>query len=78
MNKAIEKTKLIIEALRYAQKHNLDISSREDVKKILEDIDPQSSSEEDIKVFMGLLQDTGTFIDKMNSEKDKEKTNLPN
>lgn len=61
---AIKKTEQVIDALSYAREHNLDIQNKEDVKKILEVINPESSSEEDTGAFMKLLQAANTLIEK--------------
>jgi hypothetical protein len=41
----------------------LDISSIADVKKILEEIDPEHSSEEEVTGFMKLLQAVNSLIE---------------
>ena len=61
---AVKKTELVIEALSYAQEHNLNIQNKDDVKKILENIDPEHSSEEYIEEFMKLLQAANALIEK--------------
>ena len=76
-DKAVEKTELIINAMDYALKHKLDISKEDDVKKILEDIDPEHTSEEEVKEFMSLLQDTDTFME-MTEKNRHKKFDLPN
>ena len=61
---AIKKTEQAINALSYAHEHNMDIQNKDDVKKILEAIDVEHSSEGDAEEFMGLLQATNTLIEK--------------
>lgn len=61
---AIKKTEQVIDALSYAHEHNLDIQNKDDVKKILEVIDPEHSSEEDAEEFMKLLQAANALIEK--------------
>ena len=61
---AIEKTELVINALSYAHEHNLNIQNKDDVKKILEVIDPDHSSEEEVEAFMKLLQAANSLIEK--------------
>ena len=60
----IKKTEQIIDALSYAHEHNLDIQNKDDVKKILEVIDPEHSGEEDAEKFMKLLQAANSLIEK--------------
>lgn len=74
----IEKTELVINALDYANKHDLNINNKEDVRKIAEAIDPEHVSNEDIEELMKLLQATDTFMDMEAAKKETEKTNLPN
>ena len=77
MDKAVEKTELIIKALDYAHTNNLDINNMADVKKILEAIDLVPVSEAEIEEFMNLLQNADTFMD-MTAKEKEEKTDLPN
>jgi DNA-binding transcriptional regulator/RsmH inhibitor MraZ len=60
----IAKTEQVINALSYAHEHNLDIQNKDDVKKILEVIDSEHSSEEDAEAFMKLLQAANALIEK--------------
>ena len=60
----IEKTEQVINVLSYAHEHNLDIQNKDNVKKILEVIDPEHSSEEDMETFMQLLQEVNALIEK--------------
>lgn len=53
---AVEKSKLVVDALAYANTNNLDIKNKEDVAKILQTLDPEHTSEEDVEEFMKLLQ----------------------
>lgn len=77
MDKTVEKTELLINALDYAHTHNLDINNKDDVKKILEALDPSHMSEDHVEAFMRLLQDTDTFME-MTIKKKSEKVRLPN
>ncbi len=77
MDKPTEKAALVINALDYARTHNLEINNKQDVKKILEALDPLHTSEEEVKEFMKLLQDTDTLMEMIDKNK-TEKTNLPN
>lgn len=77
MDKAVEKTELVIKALEYAHSQNLDINNKDDVKKIVEVLDPEHTSEIEIEEFMNLLQNADTFMD-MTARQKTEKTNLPN
>lgn len=74
MNKTvINKSELVIDALQYAHDHKLDINNKDDVRKILEILDPDHK--ENIDEFTELLKTSDTFMEM--TAKDK-KTNLPN
>ncbi|HZE86993.1 MAG TPA: hypothetical protein VE090_02180 [Methylomirabilota bacterium] len=77
MDKAVEKTELVIKALEYAHTNKLDINKTEDVKKILEIFDPAHISEAEVDEFMNLLQNADTFMD-MTARQKTEKSDLPN
>ena len=74
-SQTVEITELIINALDYALTHNLDINNKDDVKKMLEVIDPQRTIELD--EFMKLLQDADTHME-MSARKLIKKTDLSN
>lgn len=59
----IEKTEQVIKALGYAQEHNLNIQNVDDVKKILEVIDPENVTDENVTEFMKLLQGSDSLIE---------------
>lgn len=61
---AIKKTEQVIDALSYAHENNMDIQNKDDVKKILEAIHAEKSSEADTEEFMRLLQATNALIEK--------------
>lgn len=61
-DQTVEKTELVIKALDYAHTNNLDIKNKEDVKKIIETLDSEHSSDEGIEEFMKLLQGADTLI----------------
>ncbi len=71
-----EKSELVIDILKYAHEHKLDIGNRNDVKEMLEVLNPNYS--EDVDEFMELLKSADTFMDMTAKEKEPEKTNLPN
>lgn len=77
-DKAVKKTELIIKALDYAQKHELDINDRSHVKKILETFDPDHTASKDVDEFMKLLQNADTFMEMTAKKKQSEETKLPN
>ena len=60
----IEKTEQVIKVLSYAQEHNLDIQDIDDVKKILEVIDPENVNDENVTELMKLLQEANNLIEK--------------
>lgn len=70
-----EKSELVIDALAYANEHNLDINNKDDVKKILEAL---NAGDENIEEFMNLLQHADVFMEMKAKEKESEKTDLPN
>lgn len=74
----IEKTELVIKALEYAHEHNLDVNNKTDVKKILEQLDPQHISNDEVKEFMRLLQNADMFMEVTAFKKERKKTELPN
>ncbi len=53
---AVKMSELVVDALAYAHTNNLDIKNKEDVTKILQALDPEHTSEEDVEKFMALLQ----------------------
>lgn len=76
-NRATEKTELVIKALDYAHKHNLDINDKAAIKKILEQVDPEHTDEHDVDEFMLLLQNADMFME-MTAKKKFEQNDLPN
>ena len=58
----IKKTELVIDALSYAHKNELDINNESDVKEIFKAVDPENANETDILEFMSLLQATNNLI----------------
>ncbi len=70
---AVEKTELVVDALAYANTNNLDIKNKEDVGKILQALDPEHSSQEDVEEFMKLLQGADDLIQA--DVEHREKTN---
>ncbi len=77
-DKAVEKTELVVDALSYAHKNSLNINNKDDVKKILEVLDPQHMSDEEVEEFMKLLQNADTFMEITVTKKESKKTDLPN
>ncbi len=74
-NVAIEKFGLVIDALTYAHENNLDINSKEDVKKILLALEHDQVNDEEVDEFMLLLQAGNMFIEK---DAQKRKTSMLN
>lgn len=60
MDDATKKSELVIDALQYAHDHGLDIDNLEEVKKILEVLDPDHK--EDATKFAELLKTSETFM----------------
>ena len=73
-DQVLEKSKLVTSALEYAHDNSLNISNRDDVKKILDALD---AGDENVEEFMNLLQNAEAFTDMTTREVDK-KSNLPN
>lgn len=72
----LSKSELVVDALQYAHDHDLDINSKEDVKKILEVLDPDHH--EDIDEFMELLSTSDTFLGMKAKNNVHSKTNQSN
>lgn len=70
---AVEKSELIITAMSYAQKHKLDLNKKDDVKKILEAIDPGHTNEKEVDEFFELLQNADKFLTMKAARKSKER-----
>lgn len=71
-----EKSELVIDALQYAHDHNLDINNKDDVRKILEAIDPEHT--ENVDEFAELLKNADAFMEMTVKEKEPKKEDLPN
>lgn len=71
-----QKSELVIDALQYAHDHKLDINNRDDVRKILEALDPMHT--ENVDGFIELLKTSDTFMGMDAREKESKKTDLPN
>ena len=61
-DQVIKKTELVIDALSYAHKNELDINNESDVKEILKAVDPENADNTDVVEFMGLLQATNNLM----------------
>ncbi len=72
----VQKSELVIDALRYAHDHKLDINDKADVQKILDVLDPEHK--EDFDAFMEILKTSDTFMGMTAREKESKKTDLPN
>lgn len=70
-----KKSELVIDALQYAHDHNLDIDNIDDVKKILEVLDPEHK--ENVAEFAELLTTSDTFMG-MKARDLKAEDKLPN
>ncbi|HUD44419.1 MAG TPA: hypothetical protein VMR41_02660 [Patescibacteria group bacterium] len=60
----VEKTELVIKALNYAHDNNLDIHSKEDVVKILQALDPEHTSDNEVEEFTMLLHASYSLMKK--------------
>lgn len=77
-DQAVKKTELIIKALSFAQDNKLDVNNLEDVKKIIQGIDPQNQENLAPEEFQLLLKDSDTFLE-MTATEDKSQTEkMPN
>jgi phosphoribosylpyrophosphate synthetase len=72
----VKKSELVIEALQYAHDHNLNINVSEDVRKILEVLDPEHK--ENIDEFMDLLKTSDVFMGMKAKEIKAKEPQLPN
>jgi hypothetical protein len=57
-----DKSELYMKALEYAKEHDLDINNREDVKTIVEAVDPDHSNEKEIDAFAYQLKNVTMFL----------------
>jgi hypothetical protein len=76
--KANKVTELMINAIDNAQTHKLDLNNKDDLKKILEAIDPQQDSGVDLNEFENLIQNADKFIETSAFRIDRKKSGLPN
>lgn len=70
-----KKSELVIDALQYAHNHNLDINNIDDVKKILDALDPEHI--ENAAEFTEILKTSDTFMG-MKARDLKEEDKLTN
>jgi hypothetical protein len=70
-----ESAKLVLDVYDYALDHNLDIKSKEDVKKILEELNPEHASNEAVEAIMPMLSVTDTLIKKDLTGRKKQSIN---
>lgn len=72
----VNKSELVIDALQYAHDNNLDINNKDDVRKILEVLDPEHK--ENIDEFMELLKTSDVFMGMKAKEIKTKEPQLPN
>lgn len=72
----LKKSELVIDALQYAHDHNLDINNKDEVKIILDAIDPEHN--ENVDEFMELLKTSDVYMGMKARENEDKKSNLPN
>ena len=72
----INKSELVIDALQYAHDHNLDIANKDDVRKILEVLDPEHK--EDVVAFTELLKTSDVFMGMETKKIEDKKPDLVN
>lgn len=77
-DQAVKKTELIIKALSFAQDNKLDVNNLEDVKKIIQGIDPQNQENLAPEEFQLLLKDSDTFLEMTVAEDKSQKEKMPN
>ena len=70
------KSELVIDALQYAHDHKLDINNKDDVRKILERLDPEHK--EDVGTFAELLKTSDVFMGMKAKKIEDKKPDLPN
>lgn len=71
-----KKSELMIDMIQYAHDYGLNISKKEDVQKILDELDPDHT--EDIDEFFKLLQTSDMYMSLAAREIKSHKTKLPN
>jgi hypothetical protein len=57
-----DKSEMYMKALDYAKEHDLDINNSEDVKKILEALDPEHMSDKEVVAFQYQLNNATMFL----------------
>jgi len=72
----VNKSELVIDALQYAHDHNLDIANKDDVRKILEVLDPDHKV--DVDKFMETLKTSDVFMGMKAKEIKNESKRLVN
>lgn len=72
----VNKSELMIDALQYAHDHKLDIHNKDDVRKILEVLDPEHK--ENIDKFAELLKTSDVFMGMKAKEIKAKEPQLPN
>ena len=72
----VNKSELMIDALQYAHEHKLDINNKDDVRKILEVLDPEHK--ENIDEFAELLKTSDVFMGMKAKEIKAKEPQLPN
>lgn len=71
----IKKSELVIDVLQYAHDHDLDISNKDEVEKILDVFDPEHK--ENLDEFMELLKTSDVYMG-MKAHNLKSENILPN
>ena len=69
---------LMINAIDYANKHKLDLNNKEDLKKILNAVDPNHLSGLDLDEFTNLIQASYNFMEISAYRIERKKTKLSN
>ena len=73
---ATQKFELMIDALRYALDHGLDVQNEADIHKILAVLDPKHN--QDVDEFIELLKTSDIFMGMKAKEKKSKEPQLPN
>ena len=76
-DKIAKKSELLLSVLIYAQKNKIDINNRGEVKKIIKFLSIPIEHDE-LEKFIDLVQDTDTYMDLLESKRNRSKAKTTN
>lgn len=72
---AAKMSALVIDALQYAHDHNLDVTKKEDVSKILDALDPNHT--QNLDTFFEILKTSDVYLDMKARKLEEKRPKLP-